>query len=106
METKIKKSIFNNNSQLNNLNREDLIQAKESGIHNQILKNHVIEENIRINDPTLNIFYQTSKKVYKYKTNNKENIGNEFLYNKIIGKSNDNKINQQKLLIIKNIIFI
>jgi len=63
IETKIKKSIFNNNSQLNYLNREDIIQAKETGIHNQILNNHVIEENIRINDLTQNIFYQTSKKV-------------------------------------------
>jgi len=48
METKIKISIFNNNSQLNNSNSEDIIQAKESGIHNQHLNNHVIEENIII----------------------------------------------------------
>jgi len=60
METKIKKSIFNNNSQVNNSNREEKIQAKESSIHNQILNNHVMEENIRNNDPTQNIYHQTS----------------------------------------------
>jgi len=96
METKIKKSIFNNYSQVNNINREDIIHAKESGIHNQILNNHVMEENIRNNDPTKNISHQTSKNVNQYKKNYKENMGNEYLNNKINGKWNDNNINQEK----------
>jgi len=35
-----------------NSNREDIIQAKESENHNQILNNILMEENIRIKAPT------------------------------------------------------
>jgi len=91
---------------VNNSNREDIIQAKESGIHNQILNNHEIEENIRNIDPTQNISHQTSKNVNQYKTNNKENMGNEYFNNKINGKCNDNNINQEKITFKKKILFL
>jgi len=96
METKIKISIFYNNSELNNSNSEDIILAKESRIHNQHLNYHVIEENFIINDPTQNNSHQTSKNVNQYKTKNKENMGYEYINNKINGKFNDNNINQEK----------
>jgi len=77
-------------------NREDIIQAKESVIHNPFLNNLVIKENIRNNDPTQNISHQTSKNGNKCKTNDKENMGNKYLNNKIKGKINYNYINQEK----------